>query len=108
MKTYLLKVTFYAGSDDKEDIDTGLFLLNVNKEISESEMKTIFVEVNRHLDTFAQESGEIEFPISYENGLNIDTLMEGISVYTKGTFCKIHNNMGRLKADNYYEIEQWQ
>ena len=108
MKRYLLNVTFYAGSDDMEDIDTGLFLLNVNKEISESEMKTIFIEVNKHLDTFAQESGEIEFPISYENGLNIDTLMEGISIYTKGTFCKVQNNMGGLKADNYYEIEQWQ
>lgn len=109
MKRYLLNVTFYAGSDDKEDIDNGLFILSINKEITESEMKNIFKEVNNLLDTFKQEIGETEFPISYEQGLNINTLMEGIGIYTKGKVIEVYGNCGNIeKVDNYYVIEQWQ
>ena len=109
MKKYLLNVTFYAGSDDKEDTDKDLFLLCVDKEITETEMKNIFKEVNRLLDPFHQEVGESEFSISYEQGLNINTLMEGIRLYTKGTVIKVYSNSGTIeKVDNYYVIEQWQ
>ena len=33
MKKYLLDVTFYAGSNDEEDTDTGLYILSVDKDI---------------------------------------------------------------------------
>lgn len=36
---YLLFVTFYAGSDAEWDMDKGLYLLAVDKQYSESEIK---------------------------------------------------------------------
>lgn len=109
MKRYLLNVTFYAGSDDEEDTDRNLFILCVDKKVSEQEMIGTFREVNRLLDTFDQEIGEAEFPISYEQGLNINTLMEGIGIYTKGKVTEVYGNCGNIEnVDNYYVIEQWQ
>ena len=106
MKRYLLNVTFYAGSDDIEDIDKALFLLSVEKEITESEMKNIFKEVNSLLDTFNEDTN---FPISYEQGLNINTLIEGVEIYTKGKATEFYSNYGKLNdINNYYMIEQWQ
>lgn len=109
MKKYLLNVTFYAGSNDEKDTDRGLFVLIVDKEYTEIEIKNIFEEVNRLLDTFNQEIGEAEFSISYEQGSNINTLMEGIEIYTKGKVTEVYSNCGKIEmVDNYYVIEQWQ
>lgn len=109
MNKYLLNVTFYAGSNDEEDTDRDLFLLCVDKEITEIEIKNVFKEVNRLLDPFDQEIGEVEFSISYDQGLNINTLMEGVGLYTKGTVIEVYSNSGSIeKVDNYYVIEQWQ
>ena len=103
---YLLNVTFYAGSDEPEDTDKALFLLSVDEEISEIEMENIFKEVNELLDTYNENSN---FPISYEQGLNIDTLIEGVEIYTKGNCLAFYSNYGVLDGiNNYYEIEQWQ
>ena len=108
MKRYLLNVIFCAGSDNIEDVDKGLFLLDIDKDITQQQMKDIFRKVNKLLDCFDYET-ENEFPISYECGLNFNTLMEGIEIYTKGKVFKIHDNCGSLnRIDNYYEIEQWQ
>ena len=107
MKKYLLNVTFYAGSDDKEDIDKGLFLLFVDKETTEIEVKEIFRVVNSLLDYF--DVKERDSPISYEQGINIHTLMEGISIYTKDKVEEVKENCGYIQEiNNYYVIEQWQ
>ena len=106
MKRYLLYVTFYAGSDDPEDTDRDLFLMTGDREITEDDMKYIFKEVNSLLDTFNENT---DFPISYEQGLNINTLMEGVGIYTKGKVKEIYSNCGEIeKIDNCYVIEQWQ
>ena len=103
---YLLNITFYAGSDEPEDVDKDLLLLHVDRKITESEMKDIFIKVNSLLDTFNENA---DFPISYEQGLNLDTLMEGIEIYTKGKFVGFDSDCGPLNGiDNYYVIEQWQ
>lgn len=109
MKNYLLYVTFYAGSDAKEDTDNGLFLLSIEQNIDESEIKNIFYEANRHLCTFNQEDGTVTFPISYESeGLNINGLMAGVEIYTKGKVTKINSNCGPLVGiNNCYMIEQY-
>ena len=106
MKRYLLDVTFYAGSDDLEDVDNGLFLLHIDKEITKKEMENIFIEVNKLLDYFNDE--ENDFPISYEDGLNICTLMDGVEFYTKGKVEEFKDECGTVVIDNYYVIEQWQ
>ena len=100
-------VTFCAGSDDKEDTDRDLYLLTVDKEYTEKEMIETFRKVNCLLDPYTEE--EKDFPISYEQGININTLMEGICIYTKGKVEEIYSNCGQIeKVDNCYVIEQWQ
>ena len=109
MKNYLVKVWFFAGSDEQEDVDTGLFLFKSKENISFEEMKEIFKEANRQLDTFMHELGEVVFPISYENGLNLDTLIEGVSILTDCEIVQLKNDFGPLEnIQNYYEIVQWQ
>ena len=109
MKNYLLNVTFYAGTDEAEDTDKGVFLLSVDKEYSESEMKDIFRIVNSLLDTFNENDEALEFPMSYDDGLNLNTLMNGVEIYTKGKVMEVYNNFGKIeKIDNCYVIEQWQ
>ena len=107
MKRYLLNVAFYAGSDDPEDTDRDLFILNVDKEISEKEMTHIFGVVNSLLDPYRDDDEECE--LSYNDGLNINTLMEGVELYTKGKVEEVYSNCGAITdIDNYYVIEQWQ
>ena len=106
MKRYLLDVTFYAGSDTPEDVDHDLFMLCVDKEITKNEMENIFIEVNKLLDCF--DDKEKDFPVSYENGLNIWTLIEGVEVYTKGKIERFKDECGAIAIDNYYIIKQWQ
>lgn len=105
MKKYLLNVTFRAGSDDAADTDRGLYMLCTDREITENKMKSIFKAVNALLDVYA----ESDFPLSYNDGLNIFTLMDGIEIYTQGRVLAIDSNCGAFeKIDNYYVIEQWQ
>ena len=106
MKRYLLDVTFYAGSDNPEDVDNDLFILCIDKEITKNEMENIFIEVNKLLDCFDDE--EKDFPVSYENGLNVWTLIEGVETYTKGKIERFYDEYGAIVIDNYYVIEQWQ
>ena len=81
--------------------------LKTDKEISENEMKNIFKGVNRLLDPYRE--NEEEFPISYEQGLNIDTLMEGVELCTNGKVQKLLSNAGKLgNIENFFVIEQWQ
>lgn len=120
MFNYLLCVTFFAGSDDAEDTDKDMFLLSVDKEYSEKEMKDIFFEVNKILnidfaddlnEEFGEEMGEEYFgyPCYYEEGINIHTLMEGVKLHTKGKLTEIYSNCGKIeKINNCYVIEQWQ
>ena len=106
MKRYLLNVTFYAGSDEPEDIDKGMYLLTTEKPISQDEMDKIFEEVNSQLDSFNEIT---DFPFSYDDGLNIDTLMEGVEYYTKGNIIQLYSDYGKIHdIDNYYMISQWQ
>ena len=111
MKKYLLNVTFYAGSNAEEDTDKGLFLLCVDRKISEKEIIDIFQEVNKLLSDYDEDELDAKganFPISYGMGLNINLLMEGIKIYTKGEIKELHHNQGEIKnIDNYYVIEQW-
>jgi hypothetical protein len=112
MKKYLLNVTFYAGSNDEEDTDRDLFILCVDKEITETEMENIFEKVNELLndyDVFEVDAKGENFPISYGQGININTLMEGVGIYTKGKVIKVYGDCGQIeKVDNCYAIEQWQ
>lgn len=103
--TYLLKVTFCVGTAvHVKSIDTDLYKLTTHEPISAEKMTEIFETVNKLLN---ENDTNTKFPVSYDNGMNIDTLMEGIRVYTKGTISSMKHNHGELNFDNYYIIEQW-
>lgn len=107
MKRYLLNVTFCAGSDAPEDTDRDLFILTVDKEISENEMIKTFEMVNFLLSPYRDDDEKWE--LSYDEGLNINTLMKGIELYTKGILEEVYSGCGAMMyIDNYYVIEQWQ
>ena len=109
MKNYLLYVTFCAGSCKEEDTDTRLYVLSIEKEMDKVDILEMFEEVNALLDPYDRENNN--FPISYEQGLNIDTLMEGVEIYAKGKVREIEEDNGNNTIgyiDNFYEIEQWQ
>lgn len=107
MSKYLLNVTFHTDSDAPEDTDRGLYILLVSCKISDSKMRELFKKVNKLLNN--SDSITNNFPLSYEQGINIGTLMKGVEIYTKGRVKLLKNNMGSVPiVDNYYEIEQWQ
>lgn len=104
---YLLNVTFYAGSDDPEDIDRGMYLIFLDRPVTFEEIGKIFQKVNKLLDPYKEDSEN--FPISYANGLNVDTLMEGIEIYTNGKVEPLDNEYGSIEiCDGVYFLEQWQ
>lgn len=104
---YLLNVRFCAGSDAPEDVDTGLFLLKTPSEVSEEEIKKAFRVANALCSPYEDEDYP-GFPVSYSQGLNIETFIQGIEVYTGWTFEKVNPGKSNIKAAAYYEIEQWQ
>lgn len=100
---YVLIMKFCAGSDDKTDIDEGIYLFTSKEKYSLKEMKEKFKTVNSLLGSFEDEN---EYPISYlENGLNLDTLIEGMRIHTKATIDKIDTFEGLING--IYVIEQW-
>lgn len=106
---YLLHVKFYAGSDDPEDIDTGMYLLRTSKTLNYEQIKRLFNKINKKLDPY--DNPDLGF--SYANGLNINILMDGLITYLNKTdkrayIKNIFNDCGPIAIDNFYEIEQWQ
>lgn len=84
MKRYLLNVIL--GEEDRD-----LFLLCVDKEITENEMNNIF-------------SNAIKLT-PYEE-ININVFMEHIGSHTNGEVIEVYSNYGKLEhIDNYYMIE---
>lgn len=109
MSNYLLSITFYAGSDDAEDIDRGLYLMRTDKEYSFDEMKNLFKTVNALLCPYREDIDENPFELSYDEGINIYTLTDGIKLFAKCDMIKIPNCCNEVGCiDAYYEIEQWQ
>jgi hypothetical protein len=104
---YLLDVKFYAGSDEQSDVDRGLYLLSVEKRLSGSQMREIFKKVNSLCDPFSDKRAD--FP-TYDEGLNIETLMEGVETYLTGSkVTKLEADYSELpRLDSYYIIDQWQ
>lgn len=67
-------------------------------------MKEIFRKVNALLDPYKDR----DFPISYDEGLNVNTLIKGVGIYLKAVVKEVYSNKGSVEADDYYVIEQWQ
>lgn len=81
MNSYILNLTFYAGSNDEEDTDRGIYMIESKNPISEQELTDIIDTANSRCNCFDDEKEE-NFP-SYEVGLNINTLVEGIAEIIK-------------------------
>lgn len=108
---YLLNVTFYAGSDSEEDTDNDTILIYTDKKISYTEMVATFNKVNDLLNFKYDEDSETDenFPISYEDGLNLGVLIDGVEIYTEYTIKYLKDYEGFMPLiENYYNITQWQ
>lgn len=103
---YLLNMTFYAGSNDPEDTDNDLYLLETNTEMSYEEIKEIIFNVNKECSLIDDEDILNDYEIF---GLNLKTLMNGVQHCLPGSKIELlNNNHGYLgDIDNYYVIEQW-
>lgn len=108
---YLINVTFHAGSDSEEDTDNDTVLLYTNKKYSEDEFVRVFDIVNAILNFDYDDDNETaeEFPISYEDGLNLDTLFDGVEIFTSSEVKYLKDHTGSLPIiEGYYNITQWQ
>ena len=102
---YLINLTYYAGSDDKKDTDRGLYILTSKEKLTEEAIKKIFSEVNAKLDTYSENAEEM--PLTYEAGNNIDTLVDGIRIYTGLDIEEVTENKP-IQVDGFFQLEQWQ
>lgn len=108
MESYIVNLTFHAGSDSPEDTDNGLYLLQTTKPMTEQMLKQDFMKTNALLDTFREEDEE-SLSITYDVGLNIDTLVIGYMELTNNIMSKISDKLQYpLLINNYFTIEQWQ
>ena len=110
---YLLNMTFYAGSDDPEDTDNDLYLLETNTEMSYEEIVQVISKANRECSSIKEDDELNNYEFfglnNYEIfGLNLDTLMKSVQNYIPGSKVQlILSNYGYISdIDNYYAIEQ--
>ena len=111
MKNYLVYLTFYAGSNDPEDTDRDIFLLETEETTSKKDLEKIIKEANRlcNIDYDDPELPE-DFP-SYEDAVNIYTLVEAIKALKNVRMTSVFDFKGVVKGkiiEDCYEIEQWQ
>ncbi len=106
--SYLLNIKVCAGSDESEDMDTGLYVLTTPLAVSYDEIEDAFVQANRLCDPLSDDGEVIDFPVTYDDGLNLDTLLKGVSAYKGGWNFRKVSERTPISAAAYYEIEQWQ
>lgn len=113
--TYLVNLTFHAGSDSSEDTDTGVYFFNCPAEMSYSDMTAAYEAVNESLNIRDYEISDhtertpISLKFSYDDGCNIDTLNRGVAEYLNINITRCQSNMGPLpNIADYYEIELYQ
>lgn len=111
----LLNLTFYVGSNDPEDTDKELYLIEHNGVIKLSELKNIIKTANELCSAYEdcdEDDEQNEYP-SYEDGLNVNTLMECVGILLKGdTITQLTNGDNdidvNMHIDKYWEVMQWQ
>ena len=106
----LINLTFYAGSNDLEDIDTQLYIIHSDSPLTQEYVEKKLYEANRQLNIdYTEDTDEDEINtlgVCYaEDGLNIDTLIKGFATLT-GLQVSIVSDS--IFADNVYSIEVWQ
>ena len=110
---YLINLTFYAGSNDPEDTDNGCFILVTDEPMSNTDIKKQFKLVDsilydRFVDDEPTAPNADKVTGSYEDGINIDTLVNAFEEYTGFSIQMVHPGIFPTMIDGYYEIVQWQ
>lgn len=112
---YIINLTFYAGSNDPEDTDNELVLFSSDKPYTKNEMVEIIRKANRLLNWFEDDDDEEDnedneqLSLSYNDGLNINTLIEGVRELTGAEIVNITDMTGQnVTIADAYVIEQWQ
>lgn len=108
MNSYLVNLTFHAGSDAPEDTDNKLYLLQTTRQVTLESVKNDFIHANTLLDTF-NEDPDVELSTSYDDGLNIDTLVAGYKELTNDIIEELNETTHfPTLISNYFAIEQYQ
>lgn len=98
---YVVDLTFYAGSIREEDTDRKIVVFEINGQHSENDFRALFAQANKRLQ---DNEGNSDFP-TYEDGLNIDTLIEGFCILANAQVIETNN---AHFIDGIYSVEQWQ
>jgi hypothetical protein len=130
MKNYIVDFKFYAGSDDPEDIDRKNVLVSVDdsrtgrwkapddislrRHPAEKLVRALSRLANKWLDPYQDtdvlEKSPIEF--TYNEGLNLDTLVEGMNIIGEKKGIKVEILDKRffkpIAIDGMFSVEQWQ
>ena len=120
MNRYLIDLTFYAGSDTPCDIDHDIFVLESEEKLTKEKVIKLFKEANYICGRFMYED-EDEKEISqnaplydktkeyasYEEGINIDTLIATFKTY-KGYKIKNYDKNNKITIAKTFDIEQLQ
>lgn len=77
---YLVDLKFCAGSNEQQDVNNKLVIVSSKKQITADEMREKFNETNKLLDPFNEDDN---FPFTYDDGFNIDTLLKGFEQHTE-------------------------
>ena len=100
--SYLTDLTFYAGDNDKENTDRGIYILKSSEFYTDFQMTKLIADINKKLNDYEKDD---DGP-SYEDGINIDTLIDGIEYYTKIKVIPAECFQGFI--DCCYKLTIWQ
>ena len=122
MNRYLIDLTFYAGSDAPCDTDRDVFILESEEKLTKEKVSELFKEANYICGRFMyknEDEKEIlkNAPLydktkeyaSYEEGINIGTLIDTFEIYTGYKLKYIDSYKNEIpEITKIYKIEQWE
>jgi hypothetical protein len=114
---FIVNFTFCAGSDDPEDTDRETFVCHIdaptmlNAKEGRKKIAILSERANAALDPYLdedeQKTSELDF--TYEEGINVYTLVKGMNVLGKNEGISLedaHEFVGNIAG--VFDIEQWQ
>ncbi len=103
---YWVNIIFRTSSNSK-DTNHKSYIISTNKELTKNDFVETFEIVNRLLSCDdGDRDDSFSFPVSYNEGVNIDTLLKGFAKYTEYGVIECKSGAKLPVSDaKYYEIE---
>ena len=116
-KNYVVGLTFFAGSNAPSDIDRKTLMATItsmedfDEDKAKDAVKKKFRRANMLLSPYSDEEKDRDIGISYDDGLNADTLIEGMKVISDEETDDLTIELTEKVSGNIsgaFDIEQWQ